>query len=169
MTWYSVQAGIGDQMHFECTTTMDGGIRSQRTAVERIFKRILAGGQPLNAPLTGDTRGAFKKPGFKPTWARVLSQGDRVIEGFVFGPCPLDLQLPWKPIPETAGPPRKQAAPRSLRAIKREQVGKLYAARYALEHLNATQWSERDIRIRDRTIWSLEQLIQIICNTGDSL
>jgi hypothetical protein len=95
MPWFSVQAGIGDKMHFQCSTNTDATTTWQRSTAVRIFDRIKGGGCPRNANLTGDTGNAFTGPAFKPTWVRVLINGNKQVPDLAHGDCPTDLDLYW--------------------------------------------------------------------------
>jgi len=99
VTYFTVQAGIGDQMHYQGVPRSRCKKRQryfERRDAKTVFERIQAGEPVRNATLQG-TAGSFTGPVFRPTWVRWLSQDNQVIDSD--GDCPASLDLYWTLVP----------------------------------------------------------------------
>jgi hypothetical protein len=92
--YYTIQAGIGDQMHYVGVPRCVGRRAHYRLRSEalRIFQKVTNGHPVRNASLDG-TAWSFSGPTFTATWARIVGQSGHVIEEW--GTCPPSLDLPW--------------------------------------------------------------------------
>lgn len=88
---YVLEAGIGDQVLYQCEIGNESFSTAKR-AKDRMMKRIRAGRKLPNEFSFGGPGRPRTDNTFQPTWARVLAEGDQIIE--TWGNAPTALNLP---------------------------------------------------------------------------